>query len=62
VQAVHLKAVREFFEAYKPDEARINLRHITMADFLLVLKERKPSVSLKMLDLYEKWYAQFKAL
>jgi hypothetical protein len=33
-----------------------------MNDFLEVLKERKPSISMNSLGLYEKWYERFKAL
>ncbi len=62
VQGVHLKVVREFFDAHSLSDTAVTLRPIQMSDFLVVLKERKPSVSLNTLDLYEKWYERFKAL
>jgi SpoVK/Ycf46/Vps4 family AAA+-type ATPase len=62
VQGVHLKVVREFFESHKPSESKATLRSIQMNDFLIVLKERKPSISMNTLGLYEKWYERFKAL
>lgn len=62
VQAVHLKVVREYFESHTLSDTKATLRPIQMSDFLVVLKERKPSVSMNTLGLYEKWYERFKAL
>ena len=62
VQAVHLKAVREFFAANDSGDSEDTLRPLTMSDFLAVLQERQPSVSMDVLALYEAWYKRFKAL
>jgi vacuolar protein-sorting-associated protein 4 len=62
VQAVHLKVVREYFESHTLSDTKATLRSIQMSDFLAVLEERKPSVSMNTLGLYEKWYERFKAL
>ena len=54
-----------------PDEAqgikeandkKANPRSLTMDDFRQILEERKPSVSLDMLSLYNRWSEAFKAL
>jgi hypothetical protein len=37
-------------------------RPLTMADFRQILEERKPSVSLDMLSMYNRWFEAFKAL
>jgi hypothetical protein len=37
-------------------------RPLTMEDFRQILEERKPSVSLDMLALYNRWFEAFKAL
>jgi vacuolar protein-sorting-associated protein 4 len=62
VQAVHLKVVREYFESHTLSDTKATLRSIQMSDFLAVLEERKPSISMNTLGLYEKWYERFKAL
>ena len=62
VQGVHLKVVREYFESHTLSDTKATLRSIQMSDFLTVLEERKPSVSMNTLGLYEKWYERFKAL
>jgi SpoVK/Ycf46/Vps4 family AAA+-type ATPase len=62
VQAVHLKVVREYFESHTASDTTATLRPIHMSDFLAVLQERKPSISMNTLNLYEKWYERFKAL
>lgn len=62
VQAVHLRAVREFFIYGDPDDLRAKLRPIIMRDFNDVLSERRPSVSKETLASYERWFEKFKAL
>lgn len=62
IQGVHLKVVREFFESHKTTDFKTTLRSIQRSDFLTVLDERKPSISMNTLSLYEKWYERFKAL
>lgn len=62
IQSVHLKAVREFFESHATSDFQSTLRSIQRSDFLAVLNERKPSISMNTLGLYEKWYERFKAL
>jgi len=62
IQAVHLKAVREFFESHATTDFKATLRSIQKSDFHAVLNERKPSISMNTLALYEKWYERFKAL
>ncbi|MCE4614647.1 MAG: AAA family ATPase [Desulfurococcales archaeon] len=59
VQAAYMVTVREFFEnrgeGMKP-------RPVSMKDFDLVLSKRKPSVNKKMLEMYDKWFDEYKAL
>jgi len=61
VQSIQIKIVRELFENNNVN-ANLKLRTITMDDFKVVFKERKPSVSKDMLRYYEKWHGAFKAL
>ena len=61
-QAVHLKAVREFFESHSTTDFKATLRSIQKSDYHTVLNERKPSISMNTISLYEKWYERFKAL
>ncbi|MCK4243459.1 AAA family ATPase [Candidatus Bathyarchaeota archaeon] len=60
-QSIQIKIVRELFENNNVN-ANLKLRTITMDDFKVVFKERKPSVSKDMLRYYEKWHGAFKAL
>ncbi|MFH0897243.1 MAG: ATP-binding protein [Candidatus Bathyarchaeota archaeon] len=62
VQAVHLKAVREFFTECNPNDSQAKLRPIVMKDFSDVLMERRPSVSKETLLKYDSWYRDNKAL
>ena len=62
VQAVHMRAVREFFTSNDPDDSNAELRPITMTDFNEVLLIRRPSVSKELLVSYERWFEKFKAL
>ncbi len=61
-QAAQLKLIGEFFESGKAMDKEAKPRFITMSDFRQILEERKPSVSLDMLSLYNRWFEAFKAL
>jgi SpoVK/Ycf46/Vps4 family AAA+-type ATPase len=61
-QSAQLKLIGEFFESGKAMDKEAKPRSITMADFRQTLEERKPSVSLDMLSLYNRWFEAFKAL
>jgi vacuolar protein-sorting-associated protein 4 len=61
-QAAQLKLIGEFFESGKATDKEAKPRSITMSDFRQILEERKPSVSLDMLSLYNRWFEAFKAL
>jgi len=61
-QAAQLKLIGEFFESGKALDKAAKPRSITMGDFRQILEERKPSVSLDMLSLYNRWFEAFKAL
>jgi len=61
-QAAQLKLIGEFFESGKATDREAKPRSITMNDFRQILEERKPSVSLDMLSLYNRWFEAFKAL
>jgi len=61
-QSAQLKLIGEFFESGKAMDKEAKPRFITMDDFRHILEERKPSVSLDMLSLYNRWFEAFKAL
>jgi len=61
-QSAQLKLIGEFFESGKANDKLAKPRSITMDDFRQILEERKPSVSLDMLALYNRWFEAFKAL
>jgi SpoVK/Ycf46/Vps4 family AAA+-type ATPase len=61
-QSAQLKLIGEFFESGKALDKEAKPRFITMGDFRQILEERKPSVSLDMLSLYNRWFEAFKAL
>jgi SpoVK/Ycf46/Vps4 family AAA+-type ATPase len=61
-QSAQLKLIGEFFESGKASDRRVKPRLLTMEDFRQILEERKPSVSLDMLALYDRWFESFKAL
>jgi SpoVK/Ycf46/Vps4 family AAA+-type ATPase len=61
-QSAQLKLIGEFFESGKALDKEAQPRSITMSDFRQILEERKPSVSLDMLSLYNRWFEAFKAL
>jgi SpoVK/Ycf46/Vps4 family AAA+-type ATPase len=61
-QSAQLKLIGEFFESGKATDKEAKPRSLTMDDFSSILEERKPSVSLDMLSLYNRWFEAFKAL
>jgi SpoVK/Ycf46/Vps4 family AAA+-type ATPase len=61
-QSAQLKLIGEFFESGQANDTKANPRSLTMDDFRQILEERKPSVSLDMLSLYNRWFEAFKAL
>jgi len=61
-QSAQLKLIGEFFESGQAANKQAKPRQITMEDFRQILEERKPSVSLDMLALYNRWFEAFKAL
>jgi SpoVK/Ycf46/Vps4 family AAA+-type ATPase len=61
-QSAQLKLIGEFFESGKAKDKEAKPRSITMGDFRQTLEERKPSVSLDMVSLYNRWFEAFKAL
>jgi SpoVK/Ycf46/Vps4 family AAA+-type ATPase len=61
-QAAHLKLIGDFFESGQAANKSAKPRPLGMDDFRQILEERKPSVSLDMLALYNRWFEAFKAL
>lgn len=61
-QSAQLKLIGEFFETGQANDRQAKPRSLTMEDFKQILEERKPSVSLDMLSLYNRWFEAFKAL
>ncbi len=61
-QSAHLKLIGEFFESGQATNKTAKPRALRMDDFRQILEERKPSVSLDMLALYNRWFEAFKAL
>ncbi len=61
-QSAQLKLIGEFFESGKAMDKQAKPRSLTMTDFRQIFEERKPSVSLDMLSLYNRWFEAFKAL
>jgi SpoVK/Ycf46/Vps4 family AAA+-type ATPase len=61
-QSAQLKTIGEFFESGQANDKLAKPRFLTMDDFRQILEERKPSVSLDMLALYNRWFEAFKAL
>lgn len=61
-QSAQLKLIGEFFESGKASDKKAKPRALTMDDFRQTLEERKPSVSLDMLSMYNRWSDAFKAL
>lgn len=61
-QSAQLSLIGEFFESGKANDKAAKPRALNMADFRQIFEERKPSVSLDMLALYNRWFEAFKAL
>jgi len=61
-QSAQLNLIGEFFETGKAMDKEANPRSLNMEDFRNIFEARKPSVSLDMLALYNKWFDAFKAL
>jgi vacuolar protein-sorting-associated protein 4 len=61
-QSAQLKLIGEFFESGQAIDRKNQPRSLTMGDFSQILEDRKPSVSLDMLGLYNRWFEAFKAL
>ncbi|MCW3998437.1 MAG: AAA family ATPase [Candidatus Bathyarchaeota archaeon] len=61
-QSAQLDLIGEFFETGKAMDKKANPRNLNMTDFRRILEARKPSVSLDMLSLYNRWFEAFKAL
>jgi len=56
---VQMRVVEELFESGRADDFSMKPRPITMADFEEVLKTFKPSISEKVIRLYEEWNKKF---
>jgi SpoVK/Ycf46/Vps4 family AAA+-type ATPase len=61
-QSAQLSLIGEFFESGQAMDKEAKPRALTMVDFRQIFEERKPSVSLDMLSLYNRWFEAFKAL
>ncbi len=61
-QSAQLKLIGEFFESGQASDKMAKPRSLTMNDFTTILEERKPSVSVDMLTMYNRWFDAFKAL
>jgi SpoVK/Ycf46/Vps4 family AAA+-type ATPase len=61
-QSAQLDLIGEFFETGKAMDKKAIPRNLNMTDFRRILEARKPSVSLDMLSLYNRWFDAFKAL
>jgi SpoVK/Ycf46/Vps4 family AAA+-type ATPase len=61
-QSAQLSLIGEFFESGMATDRQNKPRALTMHDFRNIFDARKPSVSLDMLSLYNRWFEAFKAL
>ncbi len=61
-QSAQLSLIGEFFESGKAMDREAKPRALTMHDFRNIFDTRKPSVSVDMLSLYNRWFEAFKAL
>jgi SpoVK/Ycf46/Vps4 family AAA+-type ATPase len=55
----HARVIEEFFER---NNGRGEPRNITMDDFKVVIRNRKPSITKELIERYQKWFEQHKAL
>jgi SpoVK/Ycf46/Vps4 family AAA+-type ATPase len=61
-QSAQLSLIGEFFESGKATDKEAKPRALRMVDFRQIFEERKPSVSVDMLSMYNRWFEAFKAL
>lgn len=61
-QSAQLSLIGEFFESGKAMDKEAKPRALTMHDFRHIFDARKPSVSVDMLAMYNRWFEAFKAL
>ncbi len=61
-QSAQLSLIGEFFELGLALDKKAQPRSLKMTDFRQIFEERKPSVSVDMLSLYNRWFEAFKAL
>ncbi len=61
-QVVRQEVIRELFESGRADNVDSKPRPISMEDLTRTISNRKPSVSPEMINEYDKWFDQFKAL
>ncbi len=61
-QSAQLSLIGEFFESGKATDKQAKPRPLKMVDFRQIFDTRKPSVSMDMLALYNRWFEAFKAL
>jgi SpoVK/Ycf46/Vps4 family AAA+-type ATPase len=61
-QSVQLRVVRELFQSGKALEKGTQTRPISISDFKVVMRTRRPSVSADMIRAYSQWSENFKAL
>jgi SpoVK/Ycf46/Vps4 family AAA+-type ATPase len=61
-QSAQLSLIGEFFETGKAMDKEAKPRPLTMHDFRQIFDARKPSVSVDMLAMYNRWFEAFKAL
>lgn len=59
IMSAHLRTVKELFKKYG---GKGEPREITMKDFEVIIKVRKPSVNKELIAVYEAWHNKFKAL
>ena len=61
-QSAQLSLIGEFFESGKAMDREAKPRALKMVDFRQIFEERKPSVSVEMISMYNRWFEAFKAL
>jgi SpoVK/Ycf46/Vps4 family AAA+-type ATPase len=61
-QSAQLSLIGEFFESGKAMDKEAKPRALKMPDFRQTFEERKPSVSVNMISMYNRWFEDFKAL
>jgi SpoVK/Ycf46/Vps4 family AAA+-type ATPase len=61
-QVVRQEVIRELFESGRANDPLTKPRAISLKDFRVAIQNRRPSVSKEMMQSYDKWFDQFKAL